>query len=823
MSKIVGNELIQLMTGRSIQASPKGIQLAKKALNSKRWKQTNLIGEVCSSRSTISKFFNGRSVDSNIFIGLCEQLGLDWQQIADLPKEAEPAKEKQNQKNNIDIDALVQEVRSKVKPSVQERCGTMRVLDMTQPIRLDDIYTDVNILEKITGHRRMEIASLLQGFDPENFDRFGLGRVEKRVPGLEAVEYYSKLMVLGKPGSGKTTFLKHIAIQCVCGEFQANQVPIFITLKQFAEAKGQPSLLAYISQMFEPYDVTTDEVEQFLRDGRSLVLLDGLDEVREEDNSRVLKQIQSLSGQYHTNQFVISCRIAAREYTFEKFTEVEVADFDENQIAVFTDKWFRAKDPAKAEKFMKKLGENEPIQELATNPLLLTLLCLVFEEAAEFPLNRSRLYKEGLDVLLKKWDLKRNIEREQVYKKLDSQRKEDLLSLVAQMTFEHKEYFFKQEQVEQYIFDYIYNLPDAQTDPEALRLDSEAVLKSIEMQHGLLVERARGIYSFSHLTFQEYFTARAIVTSSNPYTLNDKAMHNLVRHIYDKRWREVFLLFVGMVKNANILLLLMKYQVDGLAAQHRYLQELLTWANKKARTVSVSCPYKSVAIRAFYLCLASGISMMDSSTPPFFEDWRIQEINGLIASLAPTISFDFEYGGSTGFSFGNIRGSLDRSLSLDFDLNHARVHASLLGRIANSDDSDFADNHFLDDTHFYAIADALYNSLTCSIDSNLKESLALLYTQLPDDIYKQEGLYEQWSKTHSQSWAEELRGVINKYRNIDCNWQFSNEQWRILRAYCYANNLLIDCLNSDCYVSREVRQEIEDTLLLPIAKIENDE
>ena len=54
-----------------------------------------------------------------------------------------------------------------------------------------------------------------------------------------------------------------------------------------------------------------------------------------------------------------------------------------------------------------------PIQELATNPLLLTLLCLMFEESADFPSNRSELYKEGLNVLLRKWDAKRSIEREQ--------------------------------------------------------------------------------------------------------------------------------------------------------------------------------------------------------------------------------------------------------------------------------------------------------------------------------------------------------------------------------------------------------------------------
>jgi len=54
------------------------------------------------------------------------------------------------------IDALVQELRQLVQPDIQERCGTMRVLDMTQPIALGDIYTSVNILEKITGRRGFE-------------------------------------------------------------------------------------------------------------------------------------------------------------------------------------------------------------------------------------------------------------------------------------------------------------------------------------------------------------------------------------------------------------------------------------------------------------------------------------------------------------------------------------------------------------------------------------------------------------------------------------------------------------------------------------------
>lgn len=433
------------------------------------------------------------------------------------------------------IDALVQEIREKVKPSVKEKCGTMRVLDMPQPIELTGergIYTNVNILEKITGRRRLEIAELLQNFDPEDFDHFGLNKVtQKRVPGLEAVQRYSKLMVLGKPGAGKTTFLKYLAMQCIEGQYLTNRVPLFITLKNFAEESKQEDIFKYVVKQLSICEVkdARAKVEQLLRQGKALVLLDGLDEVREEDTKHVLRQILELSNQFHTNQFLITCRIAAKEYTFERFTEVEMADFDKDQVAIFAQNWFRLSDPVKGERFIQKLKENRSIQELATNPLLLTLLCLVFEENADFPANRSELYKEGLDVLLKKWDAKRNIERDQVYKNLSLHRKEDLLSQIALITFEQKDYFFKQKTIEAYIVDFISNLRDANPDPEVLRLDSEAVLKSIEAQHGLVVERAKGIYSFSHLTFQEYFTAREIVANS--------AWENLVKYITDKRWR----------------------------------------------------------------------------------------------------------------------------------------------------------------------------------------------------------------------------------------------------------------------------------------------
>ena len=241
----------------------------------------------------------------------------------------------------------IKSVRETIKPYIKERCGTMRVLDMNQPIGLNDIYTNVNILEKITGRRRLESADLLLHRDPVEFERVGFDVVaEKRVPGLKAVEQHNKLMVLGKPGAGKSTFLKYLAMQCIEGQFQPNRIPIFITLKQFAETQNKPDLWVFITQQLannsnNSITKTQTQISELLFLGKFLILLDGLDEVRQEDSSRVINHIKEFSEQFHKNQFVVTCRIAAREYTYEKFTEVEVADFDDGQIKDFVNKWFK--------------------------------------------------------------------------------------------------------------------------------------------------------------------------------------------------------------------------------------------------------------------------------------------------------------------------------------------------------------------------------------------------------------------------------------------------------------------------------------------------
>ncbi len=497
--------------------------------------------------------------------------------------------------DNADIEQLVAIVRENIKANVKERCGKMQVLDMTQPIGLNDIYTNVNILEKITAIRRLSLGELQEicKFDLEQLDRVGLGNIaEKRVAGIEAVRQHSKLVIWGKPGAGKTTFLKYLGIECILGEFKQGYIPIFITLKNFAEVGNNYNLVTFIANYLAQFEIPKTKTVKLLQAGKLLIFLDGLDEVRKEDSNQVIKQIQAVADRHSQNQFVVTCRIAAREYTFQGFTEVEIADFDLDQIKAFVNNWFRIKDPVKADKFLTKLADKKSIQELATNPLLLTLLCLVFAEKLDFTANRAELYEEGIDILLRKWDADRNIERDEVYRRLTLKRKKDLLSKIAFTSFEDSTYFFKQKTVEKYIADYIQNLPDAQTDESALLLDSQQVLQSIVAQHGLLVPRAKNIYSFSHLTFHEYFTARQIIEVDKSTEL---VLENLVEHLFEKSWREVFFLAVEMSSNADLLVRLMKHKIDSLLADDPKLQEFLTWLNQKSLAVNATFSPQEVA------------------------------------------------------------------------------------------------------------------------------------------------------------------------------------------------------------------------------------
>lgn len=770
------------MAKRSLHASVEGIRKAKLAFKRKGWTQEYLAATVgLETRQPIWKFFTGKPIDRQAFNEICLVLDLNPADILQRSTDEEFTSFEQSTQVALDLQSLVAKLRSIHYGKIQAQCGTLHILDIAQPIGLNDIYVDVNILEEMSSKTWIDITQL-QNPNPEKFDRFGLGKIrQQRVAGLEAVLQYSKLMVLGKPGSGKTTFLQSIAISCNQGFFLHDCLPIFINLKNWAEdtrESPQTNLVNYIHNYFANFDITEQQIVTVLSQGKALILLDALDEVAEQDCERINKNLRQFIENFHKNAIIITCRIAAQHYRFKGFTEVEIADFTREQIAAFAQKWFVAvakKTPAKAQalahNFMKKLeiAENAPILELAATPILLNLTCLLFQFVEDFPSQRAELYKQGLDLLLVRWDEVRGIKRDQIYRNLSLLQKIKLLSYIAAITFTQGDYFLPANKMQQIIANYLSQLPQATDDAEALELESAAVLKAIEAQHGLLIERARGIYSFSHLTFQEYFTAREIFANANTQTLQE-----LVSHIHEERWREIFLLTVGMLKPADHLLQLMKQKIDSLVTINSKLQDFINWVGEKSCAVNQA--YHPASVRAFYFTIA---------LPPEHPLAR----NQILA-----VSLDRRLTGK---------------LSIDLALDLALIHALAVSLTMT------ADIFF---QRLFSLSLALDLEHLLIDQPYLQTSLQDLKNQLPSQSQSREKL-KVWWQTHGEGWIEQLRNLMISSRQIGHAWQFNQKDWQELQQYWYANQLLLDCLNSAANVTPNVRESIENSLLLPSLKI----
>ena len=824
------------MAGQTCCASETGIQAIRAAMKRNGWRQAELAKECGFSRSTLGQILKGAAVKHENLDELCELLDLEAGQIIEIDELTLDAE--------AEIEALVKRLREQVAPLIQHDCGEMKVLDMTYPIDSTAIYTDVNILERVTSKSRADLEQLMQDVDAENFDRFCLGQVrERRVPGLEALARHRLLMILGKPGAGKTTFLKRLAMWCRAGkQGLAGRVPIFVTLKECADDRRKPETL--IEFVLESHGLTDSvaDVEQLLEAGRALVLLDGLDEVQNSEHDRVLAAIREFGRKYgpkgqsledeqaqdDQNQVVITCRIAAREYIFERFTEVEVADFQDEQIQDFADKWFLAHEPNKLDEdgastvgrlFWQELDKNQPVKELATNPLLLTLLCLEFREDYGFPSSRAELYERGLDILFTKWDGTRQIKRNQVYEKLPVMRKKALLSKLAWATFERGDYFFKQAIAEEQIRQYIQNLPGASNDDEMLLLNSKTVLSSIEAHHGLLTQRAAGIYSFSHLTFHEYFSASQIAS-------RDIFPEEIFNEIHNKRYREIFLLVSEKLQNSKSFFLQIKTKNDRLIQENRDIKNFLVCQANRVSLLE-DAAIRGISYRAFYCYLSLNSTLgIDhrNKLAPMFDDIRvligdrarkilegeIDSIKGLSDSEV-TLYQDLKMTEALALYQG-VEQSIDDALERVSYSNYSLIEAY---NVSGDRSFDRSINHAY--TLFRGVLKILNLIYRTSSNRDLKENILKAISHVQDENLENDesSFIYWWSRGRNRQWYQPLKSsVTHQRKSISQQWDLKDEDLNILRTYYRGCRLLFDCLNSECYVSREVRQQIEDNLLL---------
>jgi hypothetical protein len=305
-----------------------------------------------------------------------------------------------------------------------------------------------------------------------------------------------------------------------------------------------------------------------LERGECIVLFDGLDEVISEAMHRIIaERINSFVTRYKQNRFIITCRIAGWRNLLPDFTALEANDLSREEIHRFIRGWHTAviglqernrieqeyldietrvaKSKENASKIKLAIDDqsrrlltaiegNARILSVATNPMLLSLICLVHLNRNILPRGRALLYGQCVEFLVDAWDRSRGVLVSQ--SQIELAQKELILRQIAyELQISGKGELSRTD---------IEALVGRVAAKNAIAVPAKDLLEDIERRSGLLVERSIDVLGFSHLTLQEYLVAKHI--QMNPVLLS-----TLSTHLDDREWREVVLLYAGLIDDAS--------------------------------------------------------------------------------------------------------------------------------------------------------------------------------------------------------------------------------------------------------------------------------
>jgi hypothetical protein len=326
-------------------------------------------------------------------------------------------------------------------------------------LRLSAVYTALLTRQPDPGFRLMASAE-----DAERLRATGVRLFEqeqreaRQLSALEMLNHEPYLALLGDPGSGKSTFVNFVAL-CLAGEAlgyeEANLalltaplpaeerdetprpqpwdhsplLPVRIVLRELAARglpePGQPvggdTLWAFIvSELGETLAEYAPHLKGELLEQGGLILLDGLDEVPDPRRRReqVKQAVQGFADSFPRCRFLVTSRTYAyqrQDWKLDRFMTVVLSPFTPGQIARFVDGWYahvgaiRGWDPADAQGratlLKTAIQRSERLGELATRPLLLTLMASLHAwRGGSLPERREELYADAVDLLLDQWE-----------------------------------------------------------------------------------------------------------------------------------------------------------------------------------------------------------------------------------------------------------------------------------------------------------------------------------------------------------------------------------------------------------------------------------
>ena len=475
------------------------------------------------------------------------------------------------------------------------------VSDSGKPVQLASVYT----------------ALLTEGGDESRLHQATAGNIRSPGPGesreadrlsaLEALDREQHLVLMGGPGSGKTTFLNFVAL-CLAGEIlhspganlkllrrpippEADSpsdkpkaqrwrhgalLPVRVVLRDLAASlppSGTPTnadtvwnfIVGQLPAQFGRY---ADPLQAELLGQGGLILLDGLDEVPDALSRReqVKQAVQEFAGLYHKCRFLVTSRTYAyqrQDWKLDGFAERELLPFTRGQVERFIDGWYQhmAHDlyrisEAQAEAgaaMLKRATERPELHELAARPLLLTLMArLQTRGGGALPENREELYRQSVAMLLDEWEglkLQRDASGQPIGVEQPSLNewlnasRENIRRELDKLAYE------AHLQQPTLVGTADIRQGDLIVALLAASRDRREVSPLLLEDHlrdrtGLLTGHGEGLYQFPHRSFQEYLAACHLARFKFPDELSGLARAD------PNRWREVALLTAAGFRNA---------------------------------------------------------------------------------------------------------------------------------------------------------------------------------------------------------------------------------------------------------------------------------
>jgi NACHT domain len=370
--------------------------------------------------------------------------------------------------------------------------------------------------------------------------------------GAHAIVDTRRVLLQGGAGAGKTTFLTRLRLVAARGTIAGDHaqwpdsMPFFVPLRRFAE-RDLPDLedLIAIDARALIGERPDGWVSEIFRDGRGLLLVDGLDELTPARRLEALDWLAGLIAAYPRSRYVVTSRASAVDRNWveqQRFTTFDMLPLSENGVRDFIANWHgaareRESDTheldwlSQAERWLiDTLSARPELRKLASSPLLCGLICALHRQRnMTLPGDRRGLFDAALELLLVSWDEQRGVAMDGAWPR-SKEEQLVLLQRFAHTMIVNGEVILSRKEASARFAHAIRGL-------RSERAESDDVLQQALERTGLLRESYPDHIQFVHRTFRDYLAAREFVDAGLTGALID--------HAQEDSWREVVVMAVA--------------------------------------------------------------------------------------------------------------------------------------------------------------------------------------------------------------------------------------------------------------------------------------